>query len=156
MTPPAPSAKKGITPGGATVLSALAVVLGTVVLFGGVFDHGCDCDNVGDRSDVIIGSSLVVFGPTLVRLKAREVGGVHLGIRLAGAAIIAGATASGTYEDTPYLVGAALLFGGAISDVATVHGAYRRWSERHAMTLVPATVSPSGALAPGLSLGGRF
>jgi hypothetical protein len=150
----APATKKSNAPRTATIVSGIALLVGAVVVYDGAFPSCLD-DCPTDETQMAVGGAILLVAPTLVRLPAREIGAVHLGIRLAGAAIITGAAISRDSDDAPYLIGAGLVFAGAISDMVTVHGAYRRWNERHAISVVPATITPSG-ISPGLSFSGRF
>jgi hypothetical protein len=150
-----PTKKESTAPAAATIASGAVFLLGTLVVYDGEFPSCLD-DCYRNEEQMLVGAAILVVAPTLVRLPAREVGGIHLGIRLAGAALIASAAKSRTDNTTPYIVGGGLIVAGALSDLVTVHGAYRRWTERHAISVMPASVAPRGTLAPGLSLGGRY
>jgi hypothetical protein len=150
-----PPAKKSNAPAAASVISGAVVLVGALTVFGGAFPSCLD-DCPMNEEQMLVGGVILLLGPTLVRLPAREAGALHLGIRIAGAAVIAGNVMAYNRDDGPYLIGATLVFAGAISDVVTVHGAYRRWNERRAMSIAPVSVAPSGTLVPGLSLSGRF
>jgi hypothetical protein len=140
-------------------------LLGTMLIVVAATEDACDPDLGCDPRAPIpayLGLGMIMFGPTLARLSVGEVGGVHLGVRLGGVALIELAAATRKPSSEPddraamlAATGVGMIVIGAITDIATSPGAVRRWNERHALGVVPATVTPAG-LAPGLSLTGRF
>jgi hypothetical protein len=156
---PPPTKKNHTSPTGGAVVGGGLALLGTTFLVLSAMPDRCDDCHLR-KAPFFIGASMMFFGPTLGRLPAHDIGAFHLGVRVGGAAFLAlsfkleheGAERG---AQSLALLGVAMIVGGVISDVATTPAAHRRWNERHALGIVPATVTPSG-LAPGLSLTGRF
>jgi hypothetical protein len=127
--------------------------------------------NAGWGPAAYVGPAILMsIAPAIGRMYAGEIGGMHLAVRGVGiVAMIAGGKMAGrSGEDTPRdpatadigltlaFLGATVVVGDVIVDLATTGDAARRFNKRHAVDIAPAAVTPSGALAPGLSLSGRF
>ncbi len=138
-------------------------VLGTLVALAASMPDGCDDCHL-DRIPFVTGVGMIVLGPTLARLQIGEIGGTHLAVRIGGVGLftLAALSARRSYPEPDQgaailaAMGAGMVLVGALTDVGTAYGATRRWNQRHALTVVPATVSTRGALAPGLTLSARF